>query len=64
MEPQENKQISLQKAVSAHEQAAAALMDLMAEQTDPVYAAMLERIEQNLRALQADAAVTDPAEKV
>lgn len=64
MEPQENKQIALQKAVSAHEQAIAALTDLMAGQSDERYSAMLARVEQNLKDLQATAARTDPAEKV
>lgn len=64
MEPQDNKKISLQKAISAHEQAAAALADLMAGAPEPRYEAMLARLEQNLAELQAEAANTDPGELV
>jgi len=62
MEPQNNKKITLQKAVSAHEQAAASLADLNTDGTDPRYTAMLERLQQNLAELQAEAAATDPGE--
>src|SRR3712207_8247794 len=34
LEPQENKQLALQKAISAHEQAEAALADLMSGPSD------------------------------
>ena len=64
MEPQDNKKLALGKAVSAHEQAEAALNDLMADGPDPRFEAMAERIRQNLEELRADAAASDPAERV
>jgi hypothetical protein len=64
MEPQDNKKLALGKAVSAHEQAEAALNDLMKEGADPRYAAMVERIQRNLEELRADAAISTPAERV
>jgi hypothetical protein len=63
MEPQDNKQLSLQKAVSAHEQAAASLADLRSPD-DPATAAMIARIRQNLEELASLAAVTEPGEEV
>jgi hypothetical protein len=62
MEPQDNKALALQKAISAHEQAAAALADLM--QGGEAGKAMYARIEQNIAELKAHAAVTDPGEEV
>jgi len=53
MEPQDNKQLALQKAISSHEQAAAGIADLMAELPDHRYDAMIERIEQNIAELRA-----------
>jgi hypothetical protein len=64
MEPQDNKKIALGKAVNAHEQAEAALNDLMKEGIDPRYAAMVERIHQNIQELRAESATSDPAERV
>ena len=64
MEPQENKKIALQKAISSHEQAEAALADLIEDGSDPVHGPMLERIRQNLADLRANAAATGPAEQV
>ncbi|HEX8242808.1 MAG TPA: hypothetical protein VF541_04920 [Longimicrobium sp.] len=64
MEAQENKQLALQKAISAHEQAAAALADLAGDAQEERYAALVSRIQQNLAELQADAARTDPADQV
>lgn len=64
MEPQDNKKIALQKAILAHEQAEAALADLMKDGVDPAYQAMLEHIQANMAQLRADAHVTDPAEQV
>ena len=64
MEPQDNKKLALGKAVSAHEQAEAALNDLMADGPDPHFEAMSQRIQQNLEELRADAAASDPAERV
>lgn len=64
MEPQDNKQLALQKAISAHEQAAAALSDLTAGGSDARYAAMRARLEQNLADLQAVASTTDPGDLV
>jgi hypothetical protein len=64
MEPQDNKKLALGKAVSAHEQAEAALNDLMKDGADPRYAAMVQRIQQNMQELRADAATSSPAEHV
>jgi hypothetical protein len=64
MEPQDNKRVALQKAISAHEQAGAALADLMAGGSDPRYAAMSARLEQNLADLQSVASTTDPGDLV
>lgn len=60
MEPQDNKKIALQKAVSAHEQAEAAIADL----GDPRYDALLERVRANLAALRGESQVTSNAEQV
>lgn len=64
MEPQENKSLALQKAIASHEQAEAALADLMQDGSDPVHGPLLERIQQNLADLRASAAETGPAEQV
>lgn len=60
MEPQENLKISLQKAVSAHEQAEAALADLLNISSDRKYEAMLESVRAILNDLRANAATTPP----
>jgi hypothetical protein len=64
MEPQDNKKLALGKAVSAHEQAEAALNDLMKDGGDPRYAAMVQRIQQNIEELRGEAAVSSPAEHI
>jgi hypothetical protein len=64
MEPQDNKKLALGKAVSAHELAEAALNDLMKDGTDPIYATMLERVQQNIQELRAASAVSSPAEHI
>lgn len=64
MEPQENRKLSLGKAVAAHEQAGAALNDLMQDGDDPRVAAMLERVRQNEQELRALAATSHPDEHV
>jgi hypothetical protein len=64
MEPQDNKKLALGKAVSAHEQAEAALNDLMKDGADPRYTAMVQRIQQNIEELRAEAAVSSPAEHI
>jgi len=58
VEPQQNKKVDLQKAVSAHEQAEAAIADLMNVSSDPAYAEMLDRLRKNLEVLRAEAATT------
>ena len=60
MELQDNKQIALQKAISAHEQAAAALIDLAHTLGEEKHATLAERIEQNLKELHAEAADSKP----
>jgi hypothetical protein len=64
MEAQDNKQIAVRKAISAHQEAAATLTDLTKDGDDPKYAVMVQRIEQNLADLNLLAAVSDPADKV
>lgn len=64
MEPQENKQIALQKATAAHEQAANALTDLMQGTAEGRYSAMLDRINHNLAELQREAAQSEPEDSV
>jgi hypothetical protein len=64
MEPQDNKKLALGKALTAHEQAEAALNDLMKDSSDPRYAAMIERIHQNVEELRADAATSAPGERI
>ena len=64
MEPQDNKKLALGKAVSAHEQAEAALNDLMKDGPDPRYEGMTARIQQNLAELRADAATSAPTDRV
>jgi hypothetical protein len=64
MEPQDNKKLALGKAVTAHEQAEAALNDLMKDGEDPRYAAMVQRIQQNVEELRADAATSSPGERI
>jgi hypothetical protein len=60
VEPHENKRIDLQKAISAHDQAEAALADLMNISPDPRFPQMLERIRANLEELRAEAAKAEP----
>lgn len=62
MEPQDNRQIALQKAISSHEQAAAGLTDLMHLVPEERYRGMLSRIEQNIAELQAAAESSPPAD--
>jgi hypothetical protein len=64
MEPQDNKKLALQKAIASHEQAEAAIADLLKDGDDPTYSALLERIRANLADLRADAQTTSPAEQV
>ena len=60
MEPQDNKQIALRKAINAHEQAEAALLDLVKDPPQAPYPEMVERIRQNLAALRLEADATPP----
>lgn len=62
MEPQDNKRLVVTKAISAHEEAEAALSDLMRKFPDPACAAMVERVQQNLRELRMAASVVNPEE--
>ena len=64
MEPQDNKQLALRKAIAAHEQAEAALADLMNDTSDAQYPEMLQAIGRNLALLRAQADTTPPAEHV
>jgi hypothetical protein len=62
MEPQDNKQLALQKAISSHEQAAAGLADLMGNETDESFMVMLSRINQNITELHAHTARSKPGD--
>lgn len=53
MEPQHNEELGVSKAINAHEQAAAALGDLIDNNPDPAYSEMLRRLEQNIEELRA-----------
>lgn len=64
MEPHENKQLALQKAINAHDQAGSALTDLMGELPEERYVAMMARIEQNLAELRAQVGVSRPGDHV
>jgi hypothetical protein len=64
MEPQDNKQLALQKAVSAHQQAEAALADLMSALAGDRYEAMLSRIRDNIADLEAEASTSSPGDIV
>ena len=64
MEPHDNKQLALQKAISSHEQAAAGLRDLQSGLSKEKYAAMLARVEQNIADLQAEAGGSKPEDLV
>lgn len=56
VEPQDNKLLSLQKAISSHEQAAAGLADVRDCLAADLYSAMVARLEQNIVDLHAEAA--------
>lgn len=64
MEPHDNKQLALLKAINAHEQAAAAVTDLMEGPAGETFRTMLDRIEQNIADLQRVAAGSKPGDLV
>lgn len=64
MEAQDNKQLALLKAISSHEQAAAALNDLIDGPREEVFAPLLERVEQNIAELKRMAASSRPGDLV
>jgi hypothetical protein len=64
MEPQDNKQLALQKAISSHEQAAAGLADLMGSLPEEKYVTMLARIQQNIADLHVATANSRPGDLV
>lgn len=64
MEPQDNKQLALQKAISSHEQAAAGLSDLMGVLSEEKYQTMLARIQQNIAELHTDVDSSKPGDHV
>jgi hypothetical protein len=64
LETNDNKQLALLKAISSHEQAAAALTDLLDGLPRDTYAAMLRRIEQNITDLKQGMADSKPADHV
>jgi hypothetical protein len=64
MEPQDNKQLALRKAINAHQEAEAALADLMNDRSNARYSEMLERVQRNMSDLRAEAEIGDPADLV
>jgi hypothetical protein len=60
MEPQESQRVNLQKAINSHEEAKAALIDVIGHTPEPIYEQMLESVQRNLDALRAAAARTEP----
>ena len=64
MDPQDSKQLALQKAINSHEQAAAGVRDLNGGRSDGKYASMLERIERNIAELNAELADSKPEDPV
>jgi hypothetical protein len=64
MEPQDNRQLALQKAISSHEQAAAGLADLKSSLSEAKHTAMLDRIQQNIAELHAEAEGSRPDDLV
>jgi hypothetical protein len=64
LEPSDNKQLALLKAISSHEQAAAALTDLTDGMPAEIYAAMLGRIEENITDLKRVMADSKPGDHV
>lgn len=64
MEPQDNKLLSLQKAINSHEQAVAGLTDAEACLPEALYATMLERIQKNIQELHAEAARSHSGDEV
>ncbi|HUE96178.1 MAG TPA: hypothetical protein VMN39_05940 [Longimicrobiaceae bacterium] len=64
MEPQDNKRLALQKAISAHDQAGSALTDLMGELPQERYMAMIARIDENIAALKEQVESSRPGDHV
>ncbi|HEX8452506.1 MAG TPA: DUF433 domain-containing protein [Longimicrobium sp.] len=60
MEPQDNLKVNLQKAINTHEDAMAAVADVLAHSPDPVYSEMLTTLKRNVEMLRAQAAKTPP----
>lgn len=53
MKPHENEPLSIRRAITTHEDAAAAVADLIENNPDPVYDEVMRRLEQNIEALRA-----------
>ncbi len=64
MEPHDNMQLGLQKALSAHEQAASSLNDLVGVMSGDRYEAMIARIDLNMKELREDVAASEPGDHV
>lgn len=64
MDAKDNKQLGLQKAISAHEQAVAALNDLMGGLSERTYQEMLARIQTNIAELKENAEFSRPGDHV
>ncbi|CAN5670920.1 hypothetical protein BH23GEM6_BH23GEM6_26240 [soil metagenome] len=64
MEPNDNKQLVLRKAINAHENAIAALNDLTGSAPDAQYTKMLDRAKLNLEELQRESDAGVPEDLV
>jgi hypothetical protein len=64
VEPNDNKQLGLQKAISAHEQAEAALTDLTTDLSANTYSEMMGRIQQNIKDLKEILGGTRPGDSM
>ncbi|HEY0016591.1 MAG TPA: hypothetical protein VGC13_09745 [Longimicrobium sp.] len=64
MEPQDNKQLALRKAIAAHEQAEAAMADLMKDGANSPYQEILESLQRSIATLRQQAETSSPAERV
>lgn len=63
MDAQDNKKLALQKAISAHEQAAAALNDVSSILDDVRYRDMVARIDQNIAQLHSESETSEPEDR-
>jgi len=63
MKPQENKMLLLRRAISTHEEAEAAILDLLEADAGGRYEALMERVRQNLRELRLESESSRPEDR-